>query len=377
MKLVLFLFGFFFSISFSGFSQEYRKSDITIRFSPSFYPEKFKIIYSDGIRGYYNPKAKLNWLKIERQFQSTFASVEVLYPNDDNNESYSRAGFFVSDKPAEIRFFKNDTSKNKLGSYKLVNAWTFDEMGASSYNKYIENETRDYDDFYTIYAHMIQNSDSLKQILKGKEEAKNNKSIEFIKVNGDLYYSFWAFRNLVKPTAQVDVDSLLVIFDTAFPAIYRNSYEGKKHRNYLQSRVIRKDKPSPDFEITDVNGKLISSQDYKNYLILIFWASWCRPCIKEMPVINKIKADYSDQKLDFIFVTSDLDSLKFQKAVKKHDIAWGTHTFLNDDLKAKFGVSSIPKVYLISPEGHIIYYNQEEDDEDLNKLVQFLNHKIN
>jgi thiol-disulfide isomerase/thioredoxin len=377
MKLFLFLFGFFFSISFSGFSQEYRKSDITIRFSPSFYPEKFKIIYSDGIRGYYNPKAKLTWLKIERQFQSTFASIEVLYPNDDKNVSYSRAGFFVSDKPAEIRFFKNDTSENRLASHKLVNAWTFDEMGASSYNKYNENETRDYDNFYTIYAHMIQNSDSLKQILKGKEEAKNNKSIEFIKDHGDLYYSFWAFRNLIKPTAKVDVDSLLVILDTAFPAKYRNSYEGIKYRNYLRSRLIRKDESSPDFEIIDINGNVISSKDYKDHLMLIFWASWCRPCIKEMPVINKMKEAYSGKKLDFLFVTSDKDSSKFERAIDQHNIAWGTHTFLDENLKAKFGVSSIPKIYLISPDGYILYSNQEEDDEDLNKLVQVLIKKIN
>jgi hypothetical protein len=203
MRLLLILACFCLTINKFANAQRYRKSDITIRFSPSFYAENFKIIYSDGIRGYFNPKAKLNWLKIERQFQSTFASIEVLYPNGDNTESYSRAGFFVSDKPVEIHFFKNDTSKNKLASFELTNAWTFDEMGASSFNRYTSNETKEYHAFNQKYAHLLQNNDTLQQQLKEKEEAKNNKSIEFIKDNGDLYFSFWAFRNLIKPTKQI------------------------------------------------------------------------------------------------------------------------------------------------------------------------------
>jgi thiol-disulfide isomerase/thioredoxin len=175
---------------------------------------------------------------------------------------------------------------------------------------------------------------------------------------------------------QVEIERLLIILYTVFPENYRNSHEGIQYRVYLQSNMIRKDKPSPAFEITDTNGKLISSSNYKDHLLLVFWASWCRPCIKKMPIINRMKYQFADKKLDFLFVTSDLDSSNFFRAIEKHKIAWGTHTFLNDDLKKEFGVSSIPKVYLISPEGYILYYNQEEKDEKLIKLVQVLNKEL-
>jgi thiol-disulfide isomerase/thioredoxin len=114
----------------------------------------------------------------------------------------------------------------------------------------------------------------------------------------------------------------------------------------------------------------------KDYLLLIFWASWCRPCIQEMPVINKMREAYSGKKLDFLFITSDKDSSKFERAIEQHRIAWGTHTFLDEDLKAKFGISSIPKIYLIAPDGYILYYNQEENDEGLDKLAQVLAQEI-
>jgi hypothetical protein len=49
---------------------------------------------------------------------------------------------------------------------------------------------------------------------------------------------------------------------------------------------------------------------------------------------------------------------------------------LDEDLKAKFGISSIPKIYLIAPDGYILYYNQEENDEGLDKLAQVLAQEI-
>jgi thiol-disulfide isomerase/thioredoxin len=47
-----------------------------------------------------------------------------------------------------------------------------------------------------------------------------------------------------------------------------------------------------------------------NLTILNTWATWCAPCIKEMPVLNKVKADFEDSNIEFISISVDKDSIK-------------------------------------------------------------------
>ena len=77
-----------------------------------------------------------------------------------------------------------------------------------------------------------------------------------------------------------------------------------------------------------INGKPISMKDLKGKVVVIdFWATWCGPCVAEMPKMKELYAKYQDQGVEFIGVSLDqpkeqggLDSLK--KFVKEHEIAW-------------------------------------------------------
>jgi thiol-disulfide isomerase/thioredoxin len=64
------------------------------------------------------------------------------------------------------------------------------------------------------------------------------------------------------------------------------------------------------WQLLDGNGKVVSLEEYKGKIILVnFWATWCPPCIAEMPSMNKLYADYQE-KIVFLFVTTD----SFEKA---------------------------------------------------------------
>ncbi|MDO7171519.1 TlpA family protein disulfide reductase [Mariniflexile sp. AS56] len=112
-------------------------------------------------------------------------------------------------------------------------------------------------------------------------------------------------------------------------------------------------------KITDYNWKLkdgsntvFNFESAKGQVVLInFWATWCPPCIAEMPSMQALYNDYGD-KIVFLFVTnewfSEVDPFlaKNNYTFKAHRPAEGYPEFFN--------ISSIPRTFLIDKEGHVV-----------------------
>lgn len=106
------------------------------------------------------------------------------------------------------------------------------------------------------------------------------------------------------------------------------------------------------WQLKDVDGKTVSLSTYKGKIIFInFWATWCPPCIAEMPSIQKLYVDYQD-KMVFLFVTTD----SFDKAnafmVKENLTLPVYQSVTNPPIEMES--STIPVTYLIDQQGNII-----------------------
>ncbi len=115
---------------------------------------------------------------------------------------------------------------------------------------------------------------------------------------------------------------------------------------------------APDFTINDSKGNSVSLSNYKGKnIVLIFWASWCGPCITEMPEIIKFYEKNRDTDLVFIAVSLDEKKDSWLTAIQKHSIP-----FINvSDLKGWmcepaliYGVSGVPDNFLIDVNGNIV-----------------------
>ena len=94
-------------------------------------------------------------------------------------------------------------------------------------------------------------------------------------------------------------------------------------------------------------------------VVIDFWATWCGPCVAELPTMKKLYAEYKDKGVEFIGVSLDnkvggLDKLK--AFVTKEGIAWPQY-FQGDGSDSKFsvswGINSIPTVFLVDQEGKL------------------------
>ena len=132
----------------------------------------------------------------------------------------------------------------------------------------------------------------------------------------------------------------------------------KKYYSMQKQRAIT-GKPFIDFEAEAPDGtkhRLSEYAGHSQYVLIDFWASWCGPCIASFPFMKQVYADYKDRGLCIIGVSCDKDRNAWLKALDKHQLPWTAllSPASKGDTLDLYGVSGIPTVILIAPDGTII-----------------------
>jgi peroxiredoxin/outer membrane lipoprotein-sorting protein len=117
------------------------------------------------------------------------------------------------------------------------------------------------------------------------------------------------------------------------------------------------------FSGTDLNGKTINLEQYKGKVVLVdFWATWCGPCIGELPTVTKAYNQYKDKGFDIIGVSLDEadDKAKLTKFVAENKMPWPQiydGKGWEAGLAKAYGVRAIPFTLLIGRDGKIAAVN--------------------
>jgi peroxiredoxin len=116
--------------------------------------------------------------------------------------------------------------------------------------------------------------------------------------------------------------------------------------------------PFPDFQEMDLNGKPLSVSQFKGKVVLIdFWATWCGPCVQELPNVLKAYEQYHGKGFEIIGISLDSEKEKLTAFIEKNKMTWPQYfdgKGWESKLGAKYGVNSIPATYLLDKEGKII-----------------------
>ncbi|MGH1386650.1 TlpA family protein disulfide reductase [Kordia sp.] len=109
-----------------------------------------------------------------------------------------------------------------------------------------------------------------------------------------------------------------------------------------------------DFQwnLVDSSGKTVNFKEMEGDVILVnFWATWCPPCVAEMPSLNKLYADYKD-KITFVFLAND--KIKNVEAyLEKNGYDFPVY-YSKDNEPTELQSPSIPTTYLIDDQGSIV-----------------------
>jgi thiol-disulfide isomerase/thioredoxin len=130
-----------------------------------------------------------------------------------------------------------------------------------------------------------------------------------------------------------------------------------------------KGKAFPDFSATDaITGDKFSLSDLRGKVVLVdFWATWCGPCVKELPNVTRAYSQYHKQGFEIVSISLDSDRQRFKKFVRSKRMTW-YHVMdgggWKTRLAGKYGINSIPRMYVLDPSGVCIAENVRGRDLD-------------
>ncbi|MDR6570954.1 Peroxiredoxin [Chitinophaga ginsengisegetis] len=210
-------------------------------------------------------------------------------------------------------------------------------------------------------------------------EAQKLLQHKYIAENPNSFFSLMALEELAG--LDVNPDMIEPIFLKLSEEI-RNTTEGKAFAAEIaRARSLTVGSDAPDFEVPDINGKMVRLSDFKGKTVFLdFWASWCEPCRREHRKILEAYKQFKDKNFTIISVALDppADRKYLLEAIKEDSMVW---TNLADPKIDKnqaarvYGVKAIPQNFLIDSTGMI--FNKDLSGESLYQQLNSLLNKQN
>ncbi len=125
-----------------------------------------------------------------------------------------------------------------------------------------------------------------------------------------------------------------------------------------------------DWQLVDEHGESYNFNDAKGKVVLInFWATWCPPCIAEMPNLEKLYKDYKDEVI-FLFVSNETQEV-ISNFKKKNDYDFVVHASITQNPKL-LEATSIPRTFILNQQGHIVIDKTGAADWNSDKVRKLL-----
>ena len=114
--------------------------------------------------------------------------------------------------------------------------------------------------------------------------------------------------------------------------------------------------PAPDFTFPGLDEKMVSLSDYRGKVVLVnIWATWCPPCVEEMPSMEKLYRKFKGQNFEILAVSIDEPGLEaVAPFMKKSNLTFPALIDSEGTIKAVYGVTGIPESFIVDKQGIFI-----------------------
>lgn len=231
---------------------------------------------------------------------------------------------------------------------------------------FLYKEVNDNKKFLSTVGQLKQKTD----LYKLSYEERLSKSINLFGENPTSpMYIAMLYSELGSYRTKEDIQSL---FDCFSDSLKQQTIYGKKIQEYLSFSEF----PNEKLLLVNSDKQEDIIKDTTKYNLVLFSASWCAPCHKQIPELKRMYGDLKN-KIDFTYISIDDKTSKDQwrRLLQKEGIPWRSLAIKDEDIQRirdKYFVQGVPLAYLIYHDGHFekIDIREKEDNEKLYKLLE-------
>ena len=344
--------------------------------------EKLVVHFDDGIvLDIINLNQGDSTTVVDRTIYTRYPSISAQYDGKYYQE------FFIDSPVAILNLFYDVNRKNApfYADYNINISAIYDTVSNEIYRDLRirqKDELLKLNDLFTKHGAEIRTNDSVKYEFNQLTRLMNAKSMEFLGPYAEDFFSFYYFKDQILASAEFIEDDpeyymeLLAYYNDTFPEEFRNTGEGKKIADGLLQKIspvlLKEGGTMPDIYFRDLYGDTILYKNQKeNFVLLDFWASWCGPCIQQIPDIKALRKEFPEDRLKIVGISIDRDSTSFINCIAEHKMDWIHSLDRGSRLSDKLGISSVPRVVLLDRNAKIVY-NKRGGNLDMEKIRAIL-----
>jgi thiol-disulfide isomerase/thioredoxin len=171
------------------------------------------------------------------------------------------------------------------------------------------------------------------------------------------------FQNRDDATIRHEAESYLDLLKRDYADLPYNQHQGTTFGGYADATLrelhdLIVGKPAPQIEGLDADGKPLKLSDYRGkVVVLVWWASWCGPCLAMVPHERELAERYKDRPFVILGINGDEHEDRMRQQIKEHEITWRSWVDGGPDgpISTFWNVKSWPTVYVLDADGIILY----------------------
>ena len=139
----------------------------------------------------------------------------------------------------------------------------------------------------------------------------------------------------------------------------------------LHDNVVKAGDTAPEFSVKTENGRTVTAHDFGGKLLLLnFWATWCQPCVQEIPSLDALQKELGPKGLVVLGVSVDKDQKAYTDFIHRFRISFLTARDPDQVVNGKYGTLQYPESYLIDQSGKVVEKIVGQENWSAERMIQ-------
>jgi len=125
---------------------------------------------------------------------------------------------------------------------------------------------------------------------------------------------------------------------------------------YLKPAAVAVGRPAPDLTASEMDGRTVRLADYRGKVVVLnIWATWCPPCVDEMPSLDKLYREFKDQNFALLAVSIDSDGIAaVAPFMTKHGLTFPALIDSQAAIQTAYEITGVPETFIIDKNGILV-----------------------